>query len=393
MKKTVAYAKIDSYDDRTLLREAIKKVLSPQLAAFGSLRGKKVMIKPNLLVWKGKGEIASVNPAVIAETAAIFKEEGAAVVDIREIPAVQTAYSIIKAMGIDPELEKLGINVGGFEKYLPIQSQNEKEKIVFHNLELASEFQDYDAVVDLAKAKTHGMMTFTFCVKNLFGLIRGSERLSWHLAVGKDFLLFADMLLDLYLAVKPHFNILDGIVCMEGNGPGSGTPAPRGFIAGSNDALALDDSVCGLFGVKKIPLLIQAEKRGLIPEYEELDKEKVACSPLLLPDPPGLLCEWGVFLPPFLKTLLRDSLISRPVLDKGMCVGCGLCAKMCPPRSLKLVKGKPVFDLKSCIRCYCCQEHCPKSAITPRRSLFMKIGTLVEKLLEKIFGKGKKNTP
>ena len=393
MKKIVAYAKIDSYETPSLLREALQKVLAPQLESFGSVKGKKILIKPNLLVWKGKGEIASVHPAVIVETAALFLDEGAARVDIREIPAVQTAHSIIHAMGIGEKLEKMGVNVGGFEKYSPISTKEAKEKIVFHNLELASEFQEYDAVVDLAKAKTHGMMTFTFCVKNLFGLIRGSERLSWHLAVGKDFLLFADMLLDLYLAVKPHFNILDGIVCMEGNGPGSGTPAERGFIAGSSDALALDDSVAGLFGMKKIPLLIQAEKRGLIPEYEEKGKETLSCKPLLLPDPPGLLCEWGVFLPPFLKTLFRNILISRPELDGEKCVSCGLCAKMCPPKSLKLIHGKPVFDLKNCIRCYCCQEHCPKSAITPRKSFFMKIGSCVEKILEKLFGKGRKLTP
>lgn len=392
MKKTVSYVYIDSYDDRQKLRSALRKILAPQMEAFGSLRGKKIMIKPNLLVWKGKGEIASVNPAVIVETAAIFKEEGAALVDIREIPAVQTAYNVIKSMGIEKELEELGVNVSGFEKYLPIKPKEEQEKIIFHNLELASEFREYDAVVDLAKAKTHAMMTYTFCVKNLFGLIRGSDRLTWHLAVGKDFLLFADMLLDLYLAVKPQFNILDGIVCMEGNGPGSGTPAERHFLAGSSDALALDDSVCGLFGMKKIPLLIRGEKRGLIPIYEEEGKEAVSCQPLLLPDPPGLLCEWGVFLPPFIKTLFRDSLISRPVLDRKKCIGCGLCAKMCPPQSLKIIKGKPVFDLKNCIRCYCCQEHCPKSAITPRRSFFMKLGVVVEKILEKIFGKGKKST-
>lgn len=379
----IVYAKCDSYDDPLLLKEALEKVLAPQIATFGSLEGKKIMFKPNLLVWKNKEEIASVHPQFLLAAAKIFVEKGAAVT-IRETPAVQTAHAVVKSMGIAEELEKLGVKTTGFEEYnVPPQDENMR----FHNIEIADEFRSYDAVVDIAKAKTHAMMTLTLCVKNLFGLIRGSERLGWHLAVGRDFPLFADMLLDLYLAVKPSFNLIDGIVCMEGNGPGSGTPAKRSFIAGGSDALCLDSSVAEKLGVKDLLLIRRAKERGLLKEYMEEGDDMEEIPPLKLPDPPGLLVEWGVFLPPFLKTFLREYVISRPVLDKDKCIGCGLCAKMCPPRSLKIVDKRPVFHLKNCIRCYCCQEHCPKSAIKPQKTLLMKIGHGIEKGIEKLFGK------
>ena len=95
----IVYAKCDSYDDPHLLKEALEKVLAPQFAAFGSLEGKKIMFKPNLLVWKNKEEIASVNPQFLLTAARIFVEKGA-VVTIRETPAVQTAHAVIKSMGI-----------------------------------------------------------------------------------------------------------------------------------------------------------------------------------------------------------------------------------------------------------------------------------------------------
>lgn len=378
----VVYAKCASYDDKALLKESMEKVLASQMEKFGSLQGKKILFKPNLLVWKNKEEIASVHPEFLLTAAKIFVEKGA-IVTIRETPAVQTAHAIVKSMGIAEELEKLGVQTTGFEIY---KVPPRDEKMRFHNIETADEFRSYDAVVDIAKAKTHAMMTLTLCVKNLFGLIRGSERLGWHLAVGRDFPLFADMLLDLYLAVKPSFNLVDGIICMEGNGPGSGTPAHRGFIAGSSDSLALDASLSAKLGVKDLLLIRQAKARNILPEYQECG-EDLAFAPLQLPDPPGLLLEWGVYLPPFLKTFLRECVISRPLLDKKKCVGCGLCAKMCPPQSLKIVNGKAVFHLKSCIRCYCCQEHCPQSAIRPKKTLLMKIGNLIEKAVEKCFGK------
>ncbi|MBO4303653.1 MAG: DUF362 domain-containing protein [Lentisphaeria bacterium] len=382
--RKVVYARVDSYEDPVLLKEALEKVLAPQFASFGSLEGKKVLFKPNLLVWKNKDEIASVNPAFLLAAVKIFRERGA-LVTIRENPAVQTAHAVVKSMGIADELEKLGVLTAPFEEYA-VPPQNEKMR--FHNIEIAKEYCSFDAVLDIAKAKTHGMMTLTLCVKNLFGMIRGSERLGWHLAVGRDFPLFADMLLDLYLAVRPAFNLVDGIVCMEGNGPGSGTSAHRGFVAGSNDALALDSSLSVKLGVRDLLLVRRARERGLLEEYEEVGGELMEdVAPLKLPDPPGLLVEWGVFLPPFLKTFLREYVISRPVLDQKKCIGCGLCAKMCPPRSLKIVDGHPRFHLKTCIRCYCCQEHCPKSAITPKKSFLMKVGAGVEKVLEKFFGK------
>ncbi|MBR2905405.1 MAG: DUF362 domain-containing protein [Lentisphaeria bacterium] len=379
----IVYAKCESYDNPCLLKEALEKVLAPQIAAFGSLEGKRIMFKPNLLVWKNKEEIASVDPRFLLAAAKIFVEKGA-IVTIRETPAVQTALAVVKSMGIGEELEKLGVKTTGFEEYKVPPSD---EKMRFHNIEIAGEFRSYDAVVDIAKAKTHAMMTLTLCVKNLFGLIRGSERLGWHLAVGRDFPLFADMLLDLYLAVKPSFNLIDGIICMEGNGPGSGTPAKRGFIAGGSNSLCLDSSVAEKLGVKDLLLIRRAKERGLLEEYVEEGDPMEEVAPLKLPDPPGLLVEWGVFLPPFLKTFLREYVISRPVLDKEKCIGCGLCAKMCPPRSLKIVDKKPVFQLKNCIRCYCCQEHCPKSAIKPQKTLLMKIGHCIEKGIEKLFGK------
>ena len=381
MKYHVYYAKSPDYETGTL-RTALEKVFQDQLQNAGGISGKRIMLKPNLLAWRRKEDIACVHPAVIVETAKLFLDAGASKVAILENPAVQTAPSILHAMGIDEELKKLQVSSANFTDYrrLPVP-----EQVRFHNLELAAEHLGFDAVVNIAKAKTHAMMTLTLCVKNLFGFVKGSERMGWHLAVGRNFSEFADMLLDLYLTLHPQFNLLDAVVCMEGNGPGSGTPAFRGFLAGSPDALALDASAAERLGVPDLLLLRNAAERGLLPEYEN-HGEIPDLLPLKRPDPPGILAEWGVTLPPFLKNVMRDFVVSKPKLDADLCVGCGLCVRMCPPHSLKLVNGKPVFDLPNCIRCYCCQEHCPKGAIRPCKTVSMKIAESLEDAIRSLFG-------
>ena len=382
-KIRLAFAPCADYSTRNL-RPALEHVLQPQIEAAGGVSGKSVMLKPNLLAWRKADDPQSVNPRFIVETAKVFLDAGASRVAILENPAVQTAPQVLRAMGIADELKALGVASANFTNYI---KQPPLDAVFFRNLEIANEFREYDFVADLAKAKTHGMMTLTFCVKNLFGLVNGGDRLAWHLAVGRDYDKFADMLLDLYLVVRPAFNLLDAVTCMEGNGPGAGTPADRHFVAGGTDALALDAVAARVLGVDPDTLHIikRAKARGLFPAQETVDNPDPlpVCEPLALPDRPVMdmaQLHLGVGIPEWLQKPLYKLMVVNPVLDPAKCVGCGVCVKMCPPKSLKLSGGRPAFDLPHCIRCFCCQEHCPKGAIEPRMTRMMRFVKAVDRL-------------
>lgn len=45
------------------------------------------------------------------------------------------------------------------------------------------------------------------------------------------------------------------------------------------------------------------------------------------------------------------------------CVGCGICANMCPTNSIEIKNGKPVWVKRTCIHCMSCISRCPKQAI------------------------------
>ena len=45
------------------------------------------------------------------------------------------------------------------------------------------------------------------------------------------------------------------------------------------------------------------------------------------------------------------------------CIGCGLCARKCPARSIEMTDNHPVWVNEQCFMCLRCLHHCPKFAI------------------------------
>jgi len=52
----------------------------------------------------------------------------------------------------------------------------------------------------------------------------------------------------------------------------------------------------------------------------------------------------------------------HPFTVGGSCIGCGLCARVCPCNNIALREGKPEFQ-HHCAQCMACVTNCPKRAI------------------------------
>lgn len=62
------------------------------------------------------------------------------------------------------------------------------------------------------------------------------------------------------------------------------------------------------------------------------------------------------------KTFYPLFVHARQFTVSADCIGCGLCAKLCPTRAITLRDGRPVWE-DNCTHCMACITHCPAEAI------------------------------
>jgi uncharacterized protein (DUF362 family)/Pyruvate/2-oxoacid:ferredoxin oxidoreductase delta subunit len=283
-------------------------------------------------------------------------------------PGMGGMQGVLKKSGIMEVVEELGVEVVPFKT--PVQVPV-PDGGVYKSIQLAEEALGFDRVINLPKFKTHGMMTLTLAVKNMFGTVVGAAKPGWHLSTGEN-ARFADMLLDLWRALPPELSILDGITAMEGNGPGSGDPISLGLIMASSSALALDQvagQIAGV-GVERHPVLYRARQReilGAMPEDVEIFGEGIegVRRPFVLPKS---ISRMDFRIPAWANRPLKTSLNSYPRLEPVKCTTCGECEKICPVDAITLHPknvGGGTVDKDLCINCFCCQEICPEEAIAP----------------------------
>ncbi|MBR0150021.1 MAG: 4Fe-4S binding protein, partial [Synergistaceae bacterium] len=53
------------------------------------------------------------------------------------------------------------------------------------------------------------------------------------------------------------------------------------------------------------------------------------------------------------------------------CIGCGVCAKVCPAKAIEIVNDLAVIDQGKCIKCGKCAQRCPAKCIKTGESVPM----------------------
>ena len=253
----IALARCDNYE-LSLVRAAILLLLEP-IGGIGSFvkPGERILLKPNMLSVKSPDQAVTTHPAVVRVVAELVREAGGLVL-IGDSPGMGSFQRVADKSGIARAAAESGAELVEFNETVDLPGSG-----TFRRFSLARAFWEADKVINLPKLKTHEMMTMTCAVKNLFGAVVGAEKAGWHLKAGASREQFARLLLEIYLLKKPLLNIVDAVVSMEGNGPGSGDPLQVGALIAGVNPVAVDMVAGRLAGIPADLLHVEREARGM----------------------------------------------------------------------------------------------------------------------------------
>ena len=362
---SVSITKCDSYSAEEV-RNAVYKVCDTSL--FPDVKGKIVLLKPNILSDSEPSDGITTNPQVLRQVIRYCKEKGASEIHVGDSPGMQGSNFKPVKSGIYAVCIEEGAIWTDFTKNPVVKTL----EAVDTKLPIAAITDEADVIIGICKMKNHQLMYVTGAVKNFFGTVPNLNKSQCHLKF-QSRESFAKMLVALHETVKPDFSIMDAVVGMEGPGPANGTPRKIGLILGSDNDFALDQAQAIIMGYDpgSIPVLAEAKKQHLIPEEIKY--------PVL--EPQDLIIQDFVRIPYRNKTQFFSKLIlpfftrwlekkkqkkeQKPEFDKEKCIHCLKCVNICPGHALTFDKENKciVPDYSKCIRCYCCHEMCPVAAI------------------------------
>lgn len=230
--KCAAYSDLPSLD----LASVVSKL------EFPNVKDKKVLLKINMVDYRSDRPLTT-DKAVIEAAVKLMAQSGAKEIIVGDASALNRDTDfLLEATGIGQCCKKLGVpfvdlNIDDIDK-VENASGLTKEKF----FAMPRTVTKCDLLISMPKLKTHRLALVTASLKNLFGAIPG-RAYGWP----KNFLHvngIAPSVIDLAIAAKPGFAIVDAIVAMEGHGPLDGHPVNTGFLILGPDLAAVDAVGC-----------------------------------------------------------------------------------------------------------------------------------------------------
>jgi len=260
--------------------------------APSGLQGKRVLLKPNLVEPTRAAPHMTTHPAVIQAVAEVFRTWGAEVL-VGEGPGHlrDTEMALIES-GVQEALDSDGLTFAdlNYEEVAWVENAGRASKL--SGFYFPRSVIEADLVVSLPKMKTHHWVGVTASLKNMYGVIPGIKY-GWP----KNVLHHAGIphtVFDINASLPKTISIVDGIECMEGDGPIMGTLKTMGLIVIGTNPTAVDATVCRLMRIKpaRVSYLQRAAGRlgpidnGLIDQHGE--RWEGLASPFAILDEPHL---------------------------------------------------------------------------------------------------------
>lgn len=296
-------------DPYTNTRKALEAIDS------SPIKGKKVLLKPNIgrVAHSESGVVT--NPQVVAAAIDFFRDAGAAFCAVGESPITGVKLAeAFEASGIAAVCRERNCPMIDMDKRQPV-TMPIPNAVALEKISVCADVFDFDIIVSIPVMKMHMHTGVTLSIKNMKGCLWSRSKVHLHMLPPVPYcddkslnVAIADMASVLF----PHLSIIDGTIGMEGLGPSAGSAKPMGVVLASVDAFAADTIACELMGVSPltVPHLRILSERG----FGEIDYKKIEVKPE----------NWRSFINPF-AAIPANLALEYPnvkILDENSCSAC-----------------------------------------------------------------------
>lgn len=237
-----------------------------EAVGLAAVRGKRVLLKPNVGRVAAPGSGIVTHPEVIAAAIDVFREAGADVA-VGESPivgvAMQEAYEAAGIAGVAAARNCPLLDMDR-RRFVPVPVP---EGRVVQELKVCPDVLEFEIVVSVPVMKMHMHTGVSLAVKNMKGCLWRRSKVEFHMlppVAGSSHKPIDLAIADMSSVLRPHLAIVDGTVGMEGLGPSAGQPKPLDAVVVGTDAFAADAVACQLMGTaaERIPHLSIGAQRG-----------------------------------------------------------------------------------------------------------------------------------
>jgi uncharacterized protein (DUF362 family) len=230
----------------------LRQTISDGLLATGidptKLRGKRVLLKPNLVEPTKLSPHLTTHPALVVAAAEVFRAWGAEVT-VGEGPGhVRDTEMALVEGGMRSALDDARLPFADLNYEEVVWTPNRGQASALEGFYFPRSVAEADLIVSMPKMKTHHWVGVTASMKNLYGAIPGivygwPKNVLHHAGIPQT-------VFDINASLPKTLAIIDGILCMEGDGPIMGSPKPMGLVLIGPNVAAVDATAVRIMNLR-----------------------------------------------------------------------------------------------------------------------------------------------